>query len=117
VRNRKSGTVAVAALQLAGMQNKIAGLLMETGTPFQKEKLQSKRYFTDLLKNLEEVPESVTDLLRLSRGAYRYRADLCAMLSVISVVAKFKGEPIGPAGKHPRSRAAELNRRSFVTYV
>ena len=55
--------------QSVRMQNKIAGLLMETGTPFQKEKLQGKRYFTDLLKNLEEVPESVKDLLRLSRGA------------------------------------------------
>jgi transposase len=51
------------------MQNKIAGLLMETGTPFQKEKLHGKKYFANLVKNLEEVPESVKDLLRLSRGA------------------------------------------------
>jgi hypothetical protein len=34
-------------------------------------------------------------------------ADLYAMLWVISVVAKSKGEPIGPSGNHPRSRAAE----------
>jgi len=51
------------------MQNKIAGLLMETGTPFQKEKLHGKKYFANLLKNLEEVPESVKDLLQLSRGS------------------------------------------------
>ena len=51
------------------MQNKIAGLLMKTGTPFQKEKLHGKKYFSNLLKNLEEVPESVKDLLQLSRGA------------------------------------------------
>ena len=51
------------------MQNKIAGLLMETGTPFNKEKLHGKKYFAHLLKTLEEVPESVRDLLRLSRGA------------------------------------------------
>jgi len=51
------------------MQNRIAGLLMETGTPFNKEKLHGKKYFTHLLENLEEVPESVQDLLRLSRGA------------------------------------------------
>jgi transposase len=51
------------------MQNKIAGLLMETGTPFVKEKLHGKKYFANLLQNLEEVPESVKDLLRLSRGA------------------------------------------------
>jgi transposase len=51
------------------MQNKIAGLLMETGTPFQKEKLHGKKYFANLLRDLKEVPESVKDLLRLSRGA------------------------------------------------
>jgi transposase len=51
------------------MQNRIAGLLMETGTPFNKQKLQGKKYFAHLVENLEEVPESVQDLLRLSRGA------------------------------------------------
>jgi len=44
-----------------GMQNQIAGLLMETGTPFQKEKLHGKKYFANLLRHLEEVPESVKD--------------------------------------------------------
>jgi len=33
-------------------------------------------------------------------------ADLCAMLWVISVVAKAKGEPIGTADKHQRSGTA-----------
>ena len=33
-------------------------------------------------------------------------ADLYSMLWVISVVAKSKGEPIVPTGKHPRSRTA-----------
>jgi len=51
------------------MQNKIAGLLMETGTPFVKEKLHGKKYFASLIQNLEEVPESVKDLLTMSRGA------------------------------------------------
>jgi transposase len=51
------------------MKNKIAGLLMETGSPYNKEKLHRRKYFTDLVKNLEEVPESVKDLLRLTRGA------------------------------------------------
>ena len=51
------------------MKNKIAGLLMESGAPFNKEKLHGKKYFAHLLQNLEEVPESVKDLLRLSRGA------------------------------------------------
>jgi hypothetical protein len=35
------------------MQNKIAGLLMETGTPFNKEKLHGKKYFAQLLNTLE----------------------------------------------------------------
>jgi transposase len=51
------------------MQNKMAGLLMETGAPFVKAKLHGKKYFTQLLETLEEVPESVKDLLRMSRGA------------------------------------------------
>lgn len=51
------------------MQNKIAGLLMETGTPFVKDKLHGKKYFANLLQTLEQVPESVKDLLQMSRGA------------------------------------------------
>ena len=52
------------------MQNKMAGLLMECGTAFDKEKLHGKKYFFRLLDNLEEVPDSVRELLRLSRGAF-----------------------------------------------
>jgi len=51
------------------MKNKMAGLLMETGALYVKEKLHRKKYFASLLEELEEVPESVIDLLRLSRGA------------------------------------------------
>jgi transposase len=51
------------------MQNKMAGLLMETGTAFDKTKLHGKKYFTQLMNSLEEVPESVKDLLRMSRGS------------------------------------------------
>ncbi len=51
------------------MKNKMAGLLMETGAVYVKEKLHRKKYFATLLEELEEVPESVIDLLRLSRGA------------------------------------------------
>lgn len=35
------------------MQNKIAGLLMETGTAFNKEKLQGKKYFASLMASLQ----------------------------------------------------------------
>jgi transposase len=55
--------------QSVRMQNKMAGLLMETGTPFVKDKLHGKKYFSELMKSLEEVPESVKDLLRMSRGS------------------------------------------------
>jgi transposase len=51
------------------MQNKMAGLLMESGSPFVKDKLHGKKYFSELMKSLEEVPESVKDLLRMSRGS------------------------------------------------
>jgi transposase len=52
------------------MQNKMAGLLMECGTPFDKQKLHGKKYFSRLLDTIQEVPDSVKDLLRLSRGAF-----------------------------------------------
>src|SRR6266436_8492680 len=37
--------------------------------PLRERKLHRKKYFANLLEELEEVPESVIDLLRLSRGA------------------------------------------------
>jgi transposase len=55
--------------QSVRMQNKMSGLLMESGTSFVKDKLHGKKYFTELMKSLEEVPESVKDLLRMSRSA------------------------------------------------
>jgi len=51
------------------MQNKIAGLLMESGAEFNKQKLHGKKYFAQLVKSLQEVPASVKDLLQMSRGA------------------------------------------------
>ena len=50
------------------MKNKIGGLLMEVGAPYQKQRLHGQEYFSELLDNLEGVPPSVKDLLRLSRG-------------------------------------------------
>ena len=48
--------------QSVRMQNKVAGLLMESGTAFDKQRLHQKKYFADLMKSLQEVPESVKDL-------------------------------------------------------
>lgn len=50
------------------MKNKISGLLMEVGEPYDKKRLHGKRYFQQLLPGLEETPESVKHLLRLSRS-------------------------------------------------
>jgi transposase len=47
----------------------MSGLLMEVGAEYNKQQLHGKKYFTELLDRVEETPESVKDLLRLSRGA------------------------------------------------
>lgn len=49
------------------MKNKIAGLLQEVGAPYDKRRLHSRRYFGQLLERIEDVPESVKELLQLSR--------------------------------------------------
>ncbi|MFY9573638.1 MAG: IS110 family transposase [Blastocatellia bacterium] len=55
--------------QAVKMKNKIAGLLMEVGAEYNKKKLHQTKYFGELLRSVEEVPESVMELLRLSRGS------------------------------------------------
>jgi len=55
--------------QAVRMMNCTAGLLMQTGVSYNKEKLHGKRYFGELLDSLEDVPESVIELLRYSRAA------------------------------------------------
>jgi transposase len=55
--------------QSVRMQNKMSGLLMESGAEYNKQRLHGKQYFSQLLETMEEVPESVKDLLRMSRGA------------------------------------------------
>jgi len=65
-RLRYRNLVVAQAVQ---MKNKMSGLLMEVGAEYNKQQLHGAKYFTELLEGLEEVPESVKDLLRLSRGA------------------------------------------------
>ena len=51
-------------------KNKMRGLLMETGAEYNKQQLHGKKYFTELMAGeLEEVPASVKDMLRMSRSA------------------------------------------------
>jgi len=54
--------------QATRMKNRIAGLLMETGTPYNKERLHGKAYFSELLGSLREVPRSVVELLQPEPG-------------------------------------------------
>jgi transposase len=54
--------------QAVRMKNRISGLLMETGTEYEKTKLHRKRYFSELLLSLRDVPKSVVGLLSLSRS-------------------------------------------------
>jgi len=50
------------------MKNKMSGLLMEVGATYDKRRLHGRKYFSELLERVEDVPASVKDLLRLSRG-------------------------------------------------
>ena len=50
------------------IKNKISGLLMEVGADYNKRKLHGKKYFFALLENIENVPPSVIDMLKLSRS-------------------------------------------------
>jgi transposase len=42
---------------------------MEVGATYNKEKLHRRKYFNDLLERVEDVPESVKDMLKLSRSS------------------------------------------------
>jgi len=50
------------------MKNKTAGLLMEVGAGYDKKKIHGRKYFDKLLDGLEDVPESVIELLSLTRS-------------------------------------------------
>jgi transposase len=60
--------------QATRMKNRIAGLLMETGTPYNKQRLHGKTYFSELLGSLQDVPRSVVELLKVSRGQLEFFA-------------------------------------------
>lgn len=51
------------------MKNKMSGLLMEVGATYSKEKLHRRKYFNNLLERVEDVPDSVKDMLKLSRSS------------------------------------------------
>jgi len=51
------------------LKNRMAGLLMETGVEYNKQRLHGQRYFQQLVSSLEEVPDSVIGLLKMSRNS------------------------------------------------
>ena len=52
------------------MKNKMSGLLMEVGAQYNKKRLHGKKYFSTLLEQVEDVPNSVKELLKLSRSSF-----------------------------------------------
>lgn len=54
--------------QAVRMKNKTSGILMETGVEYNSRRVHGKKYFNELLDNLEDVPNSVFELLRTSRA-------------------------------------------------
>src|SRR6202795_3054466 len=55
--------------QAVRMKNKVSGLLMEVGIPYNQQKVHQKKYFAELLqKEKKEMPPSMPELLRLSRS-------------------------------------------------
>lgn len=77
--------------QAVRMHNKCAGLLMETGSEYAKERLKGRRYFEKLLGEMENVPRSVVEMLKMSRGAYE-------------MFAQWQGQIFRDLCKHPLLR-------------
>lgn len=59
---------SLAVRESTRLKNKTAGLLMEVGAQYDARRLHGKRYFEGLMNELEEVPESVRQLLQFSRS-------------------------------------------------
>ena len=53
--------------QATQLKNKMAGLLMEAGVAYNKDKLHQPGYFSELLARNEEIDKSLEPLLRLNR--------------------------------------------------
>jgi len=76
--------------QSVRMKNKISGLLMETGVPYNKQQLHRKRYFQQLLEEQRELmPDSLPKLLRLSRSTIETLTSLDRQL-----ITQLRGDPM-----------------------
>jgi len=53
--------------QSTQLKNRMSGLLMQSGIQYNKQKLHGQRYFRQLMEQLQDVPDSVVELLETSR--------------------------------------------------
>jgi len=68
----------------------MSGLLMEVGAVYDKKRLHGKKYFGALLERVEDVPDSVKELLKMSRNGFELFHDIQKKL----VLALRKNEQI-----------------------
>ena len=54
--------------QATHFKNKTSGILMECGVEYNKQKLHNKGYYYDLMRRLEDVPDSVREMLSFNRN-------------------------------------------------
>jgi transposase len=54
--------------QAVAMKNRTTGILMEIGIPYDSRRIHRQGYFYELLDGLEEIPNSVCELLRTTRN-------------------------------------------------
>jgi transposase len=54
--------------QAVAMKNRTTGILMEVGVPYDSRRIHRQGYFNELLDGLEEIPNSVRELLRTTRN-------------------------------------------------
>ena len=51
-------------------KNKMSGLLMECGASYNKKRLHGKKYFEELMDSLEYIPDSVINMIKMSRSSF-----------------------------------------------
>ncbi len=84
------------------MKNKTAGLLMEVGEPYSKQRLHTKSYFYPLLDELgEETPPSVRHLLTISR-------------SQLELFERLERSLLAGLRRHPRLRERVARRETIA---
>jgi len=70
--------------QAVCMKNKTTGILMETGVQYDGRRIHRESYFNELLSSLEDVPNSVRELLRTTRtGLEMFQATQKQLLNAL----------------------------------